>query len=205
MLEPVRQYAAERSQLSGFATVTADRHADHFHGVATAARETLHGPSVVATIDRLEADHANLRSAYLRLLETDRSDEAAELVGSVWLYLGLRGHAREGLSWLDRLGAGASRRGSCLALTGRAGLLFVTGEIAPMREDDEGAVLGWRVGSSTTALRSERRRSWPATRPCSPGTRTRPPGCWATRGSAARSPATRGPTPTPGAARASWP
>jgi predicted ATPase/transcriptional regulator with XRE-family HTH domain len=140
LLEPVRQYAMRRLHASGEATVTADRHAAHFHERATASHEVLQGPNLVTTLDRLEADHANLRSAYLRLLETDRVGDAAELAGSVWLYLALRGHAREGLAWLDRVDDGASDWSRCLALTGRLGLLLITGDTATMRREADTAV-----------------------------------------------------------------
>ena len=134
LLEPVRQYAAQRLVSSPEGRVAADRHAHHFHARALAAGPVLHGAGLAAELDRLEADHANLRSAYLRLLELDRVAEAAELAGSLWLYLALRGHAREGLGWLDRLDAGATDAARCRALTGRMGLFFAVGDIARMRE-----------------------------------------------------------------------
>ena len=140
LLEPVRQYAMRRLHASGEATATADRHAAHFHERATASHEVLQGPHLVTTLDRLEADHANLRSAYLRLLEIDRVGDAAELAGSVWLYLALRGHAREGLAWLDRVDDGASDASRCLALTGRLGLLLITGDVARLRAESDAAV-----------------------------------------------------------------
>ncbi len=130
LLEPVRQFAMMRLHASGLATATADRHAAHFHARATAFRDPLQGQGLVAALDRLDADHANLRSAYLRLLELDRDGDAAELAGSLWLYLALRGHAREGLAWLERIGPGASDVARCRALTGRLGLLLHTGDIA---------------------------------------------------------------------------
>jgi hypothetical protein len=134
LLEPVRQYAAERLQASGRAPVIADRHAAHYLGRAVQAHPGLGDGSLVRTLDVLEADHANLRSAFLRLLETDQVGEAAELVWSVWLYLALRGHALEGISWLDRLDGGSlagRARGS--ALVAAAGLRYVTGDIPRMR------------------------------------------------------------------------
>jgi predicted ATPase len=142
LLEPVRQYAVGRLQASGLATATADRHADHVHRTALAAREDLRGPALVGCLDRLEADHANLRSGFLRLVETGRTDEAATLMENLWLYLALRGHAREGLGWLarldqDRLGD----RGRCEALTCTAGLAFVTGDIPRMHEAARPALL----------------------------------------------------------------
>ncbi len=140
LLEPVRQFAMQRLHESGSATATADRHAAHFHALATTFRDPLQGPSLAVALDRLEADHANLRSAYLRLLELDRDGDAAEIVGNLWLYLALRGHAREGLAWLDRIGPGASDVARCRALTGRLGLLMVTGDVEGMRHDTDEAV-----------------------------------------------------------------
>ncbi len=146
LLEPVRQFAMARLHASDQATATADRHAAHFHARASAFRDPLQGPGLAVALDRLEADHANLRSAYLRLLELDRDGDAAELAGSIWLYLALRGHAREGLAWLERIGPGASDVARCRALTGRLGLLMVTGDIEGMRRDtDEAVTLARRV------------------------------------------------------------
>ena len=94
----------------------------------------------MSTLDRLEADHANLRSAYLRLLELDRDGDAAELAGSLWLYLALRGHAREGLEWLEQIGPGASDAARCRGLNGRLGLLLFTGDIERMRREADAAL-----------------------------------------------------------------
>ncbi|HET6694771.1 MAG TPA: hypothetical protein VFG97_10730, partial [Pedococcus sp.] len=152
LLEPVRQFAMQRLHASGLATATADRHAAHFHATATASTPRLQGPDLVPTLDRLDADHANLRSARLRLLELDRVGDAAELAGSIWLYLALRGHAREGLSWLERLDAGTSDAARCRALTGRLGLLLLTGDIAGMRDDaDVTVALAGRVADPALA------------------------------------------------------
>ncbi len=140
LLEPVRQYAMQRLHASGQATATADRHAAHFLASATASLNLLEGPELVSTLDRLEADHANLRSAYLRLLELDRDGDAAELAGSLWLYLALRGHAREGLAWLERIGPGASDVARCRGLNGRLGLLLFTGDIERMRQEADVAL-----------------------------------------------------------------
>ncbi len=141
LLEPVRQYAAERLQASGRAPDIADRHAAHYFARAMQAHPGLGDDSLVGTLDVLEADHANLRSAFLRLLETDQVAGAAELVWSVWLYLALRGHALEGISWLERLdGLTLEGRARGSALVAAAGLRYVTGDIPRMRADADGAV-----------------------------------------------------------------
>ncbi|EWT00048.1 XRE family transcriptional regulator [Intrasporangium oryzae NRRL B-24470] len=140
MLEPVRQFAMQRLHAEGRATATADRHAEHFRARSAAYAALLEGPELVPTLDRLEADHANLRSAYLRLLELDRVVEVTELAAGIWLFLALRGHAREGLGWLERVGAEASDVARCRALTAHLGLLLLTGDVARMSEDARAAM-----------------------------------------------------------------
>lgn len=133
LLEPVRQYAAERLLASPEASAAADRHARWYHARARAADVALRGADLRGELDRLEADHANLRSSYLRLTEDGRGDDAVELAGSIWLYLALRGHAREGLGWLDRSDGAGSDAVTARRLIGRMGLLFATGDIPGMR------------------------------------------------------------------------
>ena len=149
LLEPVREYAAVRAQGAGVALPTAEAHATHFRDVARAAHDRLWGPRIGPVLDRLEADHANLRSAFLRLLELDRVADAAELAGSLWLHLGLRGFAREGLSWLDRVGAAGTDAAVARAAVGRMGLLLVVGDLPGIRREEAVAVpLATRCGDA---------------------------------------------------------
>lgn len=152
LLEPVRQYAGQRLAVTGAATVTADRHARWYRAWALAAGPRLRGPGLGAELDRLDADHANLRSSFLRLLELDRGDDAAEVAATLWLYLALRGHAREGLAWLDRADP-ATDAVRAHAMVGRMGLLFATGDIARMREVATAVVpLARRVDDGSVAV-----------------------------------------------------
>ena len=64
LLEPVRQYAAERLHTTDQAKVASDRHAGYYLSVARAARAQLRGAALIPCLDRLERDHANLRSAF---------------------------------------------------------------------------------------------------------------------------------------------
>lgn len=147
LLEPVRQYAAVRAQSAGRALSTADAHAAHFRDLAVDAHRRLRSGGIGPVLDRLEADHANLRSAFLRLLELDRDAEAAELAMSLWLHLGLRGYAREGLGWLDRLDGAGSDAAVARAAVGRMGLLLVVGDVAGMRREGTVAIpLAHRMG-----------------------------------------------------------
>jgi ATP/maltotriose-dependent transcriptional regulator MalT len=54
---------------------------------------------------------------------------------SVWPYLGLRGYAREGLGWLDRLDGAGDDEAVARAAVGRMGLLLVVGDVAGIRRE----------------------------------------------------------------------
>ncbi|WP_062520288.1 ATP-binding protein [Demequina silvatica] len=146
MLEPVRQYGMARLHASGSAHVAAEEHCAYYLTLGVTAASGLEGADLVATLDRLDADHGNLRAAFLRLIEVDRDNEAGELAARLWPYLALRGHAREGLEWLDRIGGGVPDATRCRVLTARLGLLLLTGERAAMaRESDRAAAACRRV------------------------------------------------------------
>jgi predicted ATPase len=63
LLETIREYARERLRESGQWNEAHDRHAAHFLELAESARAGLEGPSQVAWLDRLEAEHDNLGAA----------------------------------------------------------------------------------------------------------------------------------------------
>ena len=100
LLEPVRQYAAERVRDAGEFAAIAERHARWFAAMTDqpGARVTDADPD---TVDRLNADHDNLRTALTWALQNDptRALEMAAGIGGLWL---LGGFLREGCTWLDR-------------------------------------------------------------------------------------------------------
>jgi predicted ATPase/DNA-binding SARP family transcriptional activator len=106
LLEPVRQYAAERLREAGELAATAERHARWF-----AAMTDQPGTSVSdyepAAVDRLSADHDNLRAALAWMLQHDpeRAHEMAGGMAGLWL---LRGFLREGTNSLNRVLAAAT-------------------------------------------------------------------------------------------------
>jgi predicted ATPase/DNA-binding SARP family transcriptional activator len=100
LLEPVRQYAAQRLRTSGEAPSQIERHANWYAGLSDerGGRVTDEDPR---WIDRLAADHDNLRAALSWLIE-HRSQRALEMAaGMTGLWL-LHAHLREGSRWLDR-------------------------------------------------------------------------------------------------------
>ena len=103
LLETLREYGRERLAASGGAEATHARHAAHFLAAAEAAAPHLHGPAQAAWLDRLEADHENLRQALRWLI--DRSEAAAgmRLAAALRLFWLVRGFRREGRGWLAAL------------------------------------------------------------------------------------------------------
>jgi predicted ATPase/transcriptional regulator with XRE-family HTH domain len=102
LLEPVRDDAGAR--LTGDEAVDLqDRHADYFVALAVEASGGLRSPDLPYWLDRLEADHANLRATLSWLLQRGDVGRAADLGAHTWLYWAMRGHAGEGLAWWERV------------------------------------------------------------------------------------------------------
>jgi predicted ATPase/class 3 adenylate cyclase len=96
MLETIREFAAER--LDGLADASAlrDRHAAWYVALGERAYPELRSRDARMWLDRLEAEHANVRAALEHFLERGDADNALRLSGAVWLYWQTRGHWTEG-------------------------------------------------------------------------------------------------------------
>jgi DNA-binding CsgD family transcriptional regulator/tetratricopeptide (TPR) repeat protein len=106
MLETLREYGLEQLEARGDASVTRAAHASYFLAFVERADPELWGPQQVAWMDRLEADHDNLRAALQwSLNEPDAGSGAAIALrfgGALWRFWDRRGHLREGREWLER-------------------------------------------------------------------------------------------------------
>jgi predicted ATPase/class 3 adenylate cyclase len=113
MLETIREYALERLERAGDLDDTRHRHAEHYAGVAERADEQLRnsGPTHLAALDRLEAEHDNLRAALAWSLQTPAAGQApadreraaiglrlAQALAYFWYR---HGYAAEGRRWLQ--------------------------------------------------------------------------------------------------------
>ena len=113
MLETIRQYALEQLELAGDLDDACRAHAQHYAGVAERADEQLRGsgPAHLDALDRLEAEHDNLRAALAWALGTsaaglagsdDRAGLGLRLVDALGLFWYRRGYLAEGQRWLQR-------------------------------------------------------------------------------------------------------
>ena len=173
MLEMIRAYALERLTEAGELEATRLRHAEHFTAFAEQAKEKLNTSEHLAVLDRLEAEHDNLRAALAWSLDTRPADPAA---GGERTAIGLRlvhvltpfwyhhGHATEGRQWLERaLDLAAEDAGSPMA------------QVAHGLGHPAERARGPRRG--TPALRAEPGHLARARRQGPAGTRTQQPRC----------------------------
>jgi predicted ATPase len=101
MLETVRQFAAERLEENG-ADSTRRRHAQWLADLAEAAKAAnLAGEDPVPWLDRIEAEHGNIRAALGWAVEAD-VELALRLVTELRPFWEVRGHWAEGLRWADQ-------------------------------------------------------------------------------------------------------
>jgi predicted ATPase len=99
MLETIREFAAERlAELD--APLLRDRHAAWYVEFAERARPELRAREARTWLERVDADHANVRAALEHLLETKDAEGALRLAGAVWPYWQTRGHWTEGRRYM---------------------------------------------------------------------------------------------------------
>ncbi len=102
MLETIREYAAQRLETTGEADELQRRHAEWFLALAEEAYPHLRG-SPKDWLERLEAEHDNVRAALDRLEAAGEIQVALQLAGAFYRFWYLRGHLVEGRRVLDSL------------------------------------------------------------------------------------------------------
>jgi predicted ATPase len=148
MLEPIRQYAAQRLALSGEEEATRQRHALYYLAMAEEAEARLGGAEQVTWLDRLDAEHDNLRAALGWAIRMNMGDVGLRAVGVLSRFWWTRGHVEEGRRWVEAILAlpgATTARGRAEALNGAGNLAYMQG--------DYGAALRFHEGS--LALRRE--------------------------------------------------
>ncbi|HEY7034308.1 MAG TPA: tetratricopeptide repeat protein [Thermomicrobiales bacterium] len=133
MLETIREFGWVQLAAEDDPVEIRRRHAGHFMELAVAAGEALSGGEQGTWLQRLDADHDNLRAALGWLLDRQEDESALRLASALWRYWEIRGHLREGSAWLERalaIGAGAPAALRASALNGLGNLLSYLGDPA---------------------------------------------------------------------------
>jgi non-specific serine/threonine protein kinase len=137
LLETVRQYAQDRLLESGEAATLRNRHLDYYLRLAKEAEPRLTSVERSAWLDRLEAEHDNLRAAIQWGLSTSPVT-GLELTSALWWFWHYRGYWSEGRQWLERaLGQAdgrASPRARAKALYGLGALSWLLGDLVSARD-----------------------------------------------------------------------
>jgi len=103
MLETVREYTLEKLRESGQERLTREWHADCYLALAEQSRPFLEKPEPV-WLDRLEAEHDNLRTALTTFAAQEETiDKAVQMAASLERFWNLRGHFYERRTWLVSL------------------------------------------------------------------------------------------------------
>jgi predicted ATPase/DNA-binding SARP family transcriptional activator/DNA-binding CsgD family transcriptional regulator len=123
MLEPIREYGQERLHKSGTAERVRERHAQYYLALAQGAEPELEGENQTRWIDRLEAEHDNLRAALSWALEGGQAELGLRLAGALRLFWVGRGHFSEGRRWYEE----GLKRGGSVPQQVRANALLGTG------------------------------------------------------------------------------
>ena len=97
MLQTIRQYARDRVEEAGELDRLRHRRSDHFLAMIQAARPRLRSGDQQRTLNQLEDDAGNLRSALKWCVETGHAGEAAEASWILWHYWWLRDRFEEGM------------------------------------------------------------------------------------------------------------
>lgn len=137
LLETLRAYAAERLQALGEGAAVRRRNAHFFRDLAEQAAAALASTQPLVWLDRLAAEHDNLRTAAVWAAAND-PESALRLVGALTRYAEMRGHVGEVRAWVDAALAAGDRA----ALPLRARALAAAGALARLVGDLREAAAG---------------------------------------------------------------
>ncbi|HUQ34449.1 MAG TPA: tetratricopeptide repeat protein [Pyrinomonadaceae bacterium] len=103
MLETIREYGLEQLSVSGEAGALHGRHAQFYLAFAESAEPELHGAGQELWLDRLEAEHDNLRAAARWVEECGETEAGLRMAVGLWRFWEMRGFIAEGRERLSRL------------------------------------------------------------------------------------------------------
>jgi non-specific serine/threonine protein kinase len=159
LLETSRQYGLERLRERSAAEAAQRSHATYFLALAEQAALELRGASQVRWVERLEAEHDNLRAAQRWCVEHGEAEHGLRFGGALWRFWQLHGHLTEGRERLRQalglaeagMPSGPRMAARAAALIGAGALSWHQGEYALARSMYEESLaifrgLGDRLG-----------------------------------------------------------
>jgi predicted ATPase len=152
MLETIRTFAAERLEASGEAEDVPRRHAEFFLRLAEEAEPHARGADSIEWLDRLEAEHDNLRAALDAFEASGDGPVVLRMVGALWTFWYIRGHLAEGGRRLEAALLADERptKARAKALNGATGIAQARGDVSSARRwGDEALSLHRLLGDPT--------------------------------------------------------
>ena len=136
LLETIRQYAREKLLESGESSTVRELHLEYFLHLAAEAEFKLMGPQMLETLNQLEPELDNIRTALEWALERN-PETALQLAASLTYFWQGRGHITEGRRWLSealsRSEEQAQQALKAKALWSSGVLVFTQGELIAAR------------------------------------------------------------------------
>jgi non-specific serine/threonine protein kinase len=148
MLETIREYAHEKLDELGEMEQMRQRHRDFFIGFAEQAALKLRGAGQFEWLNRLEAEHNNLRAVLQWTYEVGDRDTTLRLAEVLFWFWNRRGYLSEGRVWLERALAddpALTRSAQATLLYQVAVLAGAQGDFARARELVEKSIVLWRT------------------------------------------------------------
>src|SRR5215212_7780228 len=145
MLETVHEFAREKLGESEKAEQIKRVYAEYFLNLAEEAYPELKGPNQLEWLERLEAEHDNMRAALSWALKRKEVEVALRLGSALSYFWSMRGYQSEGRSWLEEalaIEGRVSPEVRAMALAAAGELAFEQGELDRAQEAyDEGLEL----------------------------------------------------------------
>jgi len=149
LLETVRQYSRDRLAERDELALRRQRHFEWSLALALEAEPRLTGPEQKTWLDRLDAEHDNLRVALESVAGPEGNPvEGLRLAANLFWYWCIRGSPSEGRAWIAELLAAAPEADAAVrakALQSGGSLAWQQGDYAAARELHESGLAMWRA------------------------------------------------------------
>jgi predicted ATPase len=137
MLETIHEFAREKLEESAEADEIKRAHVEFFLALAEEAFTEPRGPHQLEWLERLEAEHDNMRAALTWALERKEAEVALRLGGALRWFWSVRGYHSEGRRWLEEalaMDGLVSPEVRAMALAEAGSLAFEQGELNRTQE-----------------------------------------------------------------------